>query len=343
MKIGNLNIQENVSLKERHSFGVEVNSQYFIELNSIELIEEFVKHISEITQPIYFIGSGSNTLFTKDFKGTIVHINNKGIEFLVENDDEVLIQVGAGEIWDDFVNFCVENEYYGIENLSAIPGQIGTTPIQNIGAYGVEAKDCIEEVIYIDIEDKDTYVIDNTECQFGYRDSIFKNELKDKVIVTDVVFRLSKKADFKLDYGIIQQELDKRGIDNPNISEISNTIRRIRDSKLPDPKNIGNAGSFFKNPIITKAKYLELKKKFPKIISYKTKDDKIKIASGWMIDYLGWKGKEHHGAAVHTEQALVLTNKNNASGKAIQELAAMIQEDIMKHFDIELEAEVNIL
>jgi len=343
MKIGNLIFEENKSLKNYHSFGIEVNSRYFIELNTTDEIEELAQHYTEIPKPVYFLGGGANSLFTKDFEGTVIHINNKGISFIEENENELILRVGAGEDWDEFVQFCVENEYYGIENLSAIPGQVGTAPIQNIGAYGVEAKDCILRVFYIDLEDGQSYFLDNKECEFSYRDSIFKHELKDRFIITEVDFRLSKTADFNLGYGAIAEELKKQNIFQPNISQLSECIRSIRSSKLPDPKEIGNAGSFFKNPVIEMDKYTKLKERYPEIVSYENGQGKMKIAAGWMIDFLGWKGKEHKGAAVHKQQALVLINKNNASGKAVLELSQMIQEDVKKHFGIELEAEVNII
>jgi len=342
MKIGNLSLQKNSSLKSFHTFGCEVSSKFFLELNTIEEIEECAKHFKEIPQPIYFLGGGANSLFIKDFSGTVIHVFNKGIELLEENDKEVLIRVQAGEDWDEFVQFCVENEYYGLENLTAIPGQVGTAPIQNIGAYGAEAKDCIDEVYYIDVEDGEQYYLENNECNFGYRNSIFKNELKGKFIITAVVFRLSKNGTLSLEYGAIKEELRKQTIIQPTIGQLSGTIRKIRSSKLPDPKEVGNGGSFFKNPIISNAQFKELKKQYPHIVAY-ANDDKMKIAAGWMIDHLGWKGREHNGAAVHTQQALVLINKNNALGSDIVELSQMIQEDVKKHFRIILETEVEFV
>jgi len=342
MEIGNLIIQENVSLAKYHTFGIEVNSKFFLELNNIVAIDEFAQYYAEIPKPIYILGGGANSLFSKDFEGTIVHVFNKGIELIEENEESIFLRVQAGEDWDELVQFCVENEYYGIENLSAIPGQVGTAPIQNIGAYGVEAKDCIFEVFYIDINDGEQYVLNNSECEFAYRDSIFKHELKDQFIITEVIFKLFKNAELHLEYGAIKEELKRERIIQANISQVSDVIRKIRGAKLPDPKEIGNAGSFFKNPIIELNVFNKLKEQFPNIVAYKDAHGKMKIAAGWMIDHLGWKGKEHQGAAVHTQQALVLINKNNASGKAVTELAQMIQADVLKHFGIELETEVHI-
>lgn len=342
MKIGNLNIQENVSLQNLHTFGCAVSSSFFIELNKLEDIQECAQQYMKLPQPIYFLGGGANSLFVNDFPGTVIHISNTGIELVEETDEQVLIRVQAGEDWDEFVQFCVENEYYGLENLTAIPGQVGTAPIQNIGAYGVEAKDCIEEVYYIDLEDGESYFLETDECNFDYRDSIFKHELKGQFIITEVVFRLSKNGILNLDYGDIKQELSKQAIIQPTIAKLSDTIRKIRASKLPDPKEVGNGGSFFKNPVITISKFNELKKQYPDIVAF-ANADKMKIAAGWMIDHLGGKGREHNGAAIHTKQALVIINKNNASGKDIVELSQMIQEDVEKHFGIKLEAEVEFV
>ena len=343
MKIGNLDIQENQSLQSFHSFGIKVNAKFFIELKSIEDIEDFVQNIKHVPQPIYYLGGGANSLFIDDFKGTVIHIANKGISLIEENEEHILVGAQAGEDWDEFVQFCVENEYYGIENLTAIPGQVGTAPIQNIGAYGVEAKDTILEVYYIDLNNGESYVLDNASCEFGYRNSIFKNELKKQFIITEVVFKLSKRSDFHLEYGAIKDELKRKAIIQPTISQVSDTIRSIRESKLPNTKEIGNAGSFFKNPVIEQEKYQKLKEQYPNIVSYAAAEGKFKIAAGWMIDHLGWKGREHKGAAVHTQQALVLINKNNATGQAIKELSEMIKEDIQKHFGIALEAEVEFV
>jgi len=342
MNSAKLKIQENKSLKGLHTFGCEVSSKYFLELTNLDEIEECAKHFGELAQPVYFLGGGANSLFIDDFQGSVIHIFNKGIDLIEESDEHVLIRVQAGEDWDEFVNFCVENEYYGIENLTAIPGQVGTAPIQNIGAYGAEAKDCIEEVYYTSLEDGESYVLENSECNFGYRNSIFKHELKNKVIVSEVIFRLSKNAKLNLEYGAIKQELRNQAIIQPTIAQLSNTIRKIRQSKLPDPKEVGNGGSFFKNPVVSTSKYNELKNQYPEIVAY-ANADKMKIAAGWMIDHLGWKGREHKGAAVHTQQALVLINKNNATGKDILELSQMIQEDVQKHFGIKLEPEVEFV
>ena len=342
MKNLSLKIEENYPLQSLHTFGIDVKTKYFLSLNSLDDIDVFGSQFDQVPKPIYFLGGGANSLFINDYKGTVVHIFNKGIALIEETETEVLLKVQAGEDWDELVQFCVENEYYGLENLSAIPGQVGTAPIQNIGAYGVEAKDCIEEVYYFDLDDKETYVLDNSECEFGYRDSIFKHELKEDIIITEVVFRLMKNGKLNLDYGAIKEELKKQAIIQANITQLSDTIRSIRTSKLPDPKIEGNGGSFFKNPVVDLEKYKSLKKQFPEIVAYQN-GDKMKIAAGWMIDFLGWKGKKHNGAAVHTLQALVLINKNNTTGQAVKELSEMIQQDVQKHFGIKLEAEVEFV
>jgi len=339
MKIGKLLIHKNKSLKSLHTFGCEVSSKFFLELNTLEEIRECAKHIKEIPQPVYFLGGGANSLFIKNFSGTVIHVYNKGAELIEENDKEVFLRVQAGEDWDDFVRFCVHKEYYGLENLTAIPGQVGAAPIQNIGAYGVEVKDYIHEVHYVDLIEGKSCVLGNSDCNFGYRDSIFKQEMRGQFIITGVTFRLLKNGKLKTEYGTIKQELNNQGIVAPTIAQLADTIRKIRASKLPDPKEVGNGGSFFKNPIVTMSRFEELEKQYPEIVAYKN-GDKMKIAAGWMIDYLKWKGREHKGAAVHTQQALVLINKNNASGKDIVELSQMIIDDAQKHFGISLETEV---
>jgi UDP-N-acetylmuramate dehydrogenase len=337
-----LNIQKNVPLKPYHTFGIDVTAAYFVDIQTMDDWDIFSKSYEKIPRPVYFLGGGANTLFSKDFDGTVVRNTAAYLELETENEEYVELTVGAGVVWDDFVQFCVENDFYGIENLSAIPGNVGGAAIQNIGAYGVEAGQCISGVSYTDLDKNQVCFIGKEECKFGYRDSIFKHELAGKYILF-VHFRLSKEKKLVLSYGRIKEELAKAGINNPGIEDVSKIIRKIRASKLPDPKEYGNAGSFFKNPVIDWEHYLWLKEKYPNIVAYELGDGKIKVAAGWMIDHLGWKGRAHKGAAVHDKQALVLINKNNASGADIVELAQMIRDDVRKHFDIDLEPEVKIL
>jgi len=335
-----LKLIRNKSLKNLNTFGVDAKAKNYYELNSDIDIFDFLSDMDSITKPVYFLGGGANTLFTTNYKGTVVKINMHGITLMSQDDDSYYVEANAGVEWDDFISFCVKNKYYGAENLVAIPGTVGAAPIQNIGAYGVEAKDVIYKVYYYEI---DTFIFkqrDAKSCNFGYRDSIFKNELKDKVIITKVLFKLSKTPDFKLEYGRINEELHAKGIKEPSISNIAQTISEIRASKLPDVNEIGNAGSFFKNPIISIEKLNSLKKDFPNIVSYPISDSEVKLAAGWLIDNAGLKGYQIGGAAVHQNQALVLINKDNATGKDVLALAEYIQKEIMQIYDVELMAEV---
>jgi UDP-N-acetylmuramate dehydrogenase len=335
-------IQKNIPLKPYHTFGIDVKAKYFVNIQTMDELDSFTNNFDKIPQPVYFLGGGANTLFTKDFEGTVIRNTVAYLELEKENEEYVEFTVGAGVIWDDFVQFCVENDFYGIENLSAIPGHVGGAAIQNIGAYGVEAGQYISGVTYSDLAKNEVCYIGNKECQFAYRDSIFKHELAGKYIMF-VHFRLPKEKKLVLSYGRIKEELAKDGISDPGIEDVSKIIRKIRASKLPDPAEYGNAGSFFKNPVIEWEHYLWLKEKYPDMVAYELEDGNIKVAAAWLIDHLGWKGRAHKGAAVHDKQALVLINKNNAKGSDIVELSQMIRDDVQKHFDIDLEAEVKIL
>ena len=334
------NLIKNKSLKELNTFGINSIADNFYELNSDIDIFEFIAEIDKVAKPIYFLGAGANTLFTSNFNGSIAKINTKGIVLKFEDDDYFYVEANAGVVWDDFVSFCVANKYYGAENLIAIPGTVGAAPIQNIGAYGVEAKDIIHMVYYYDIESFTLNQLEANSCKFAYRDSIFKNELKDKIIITKVLFKLSKKPTFKLSYGNINDALKIKGIISPDIFVISATIKEIRDSKLPNIEVIGNAGSFFKNPIISKEKLEELILDFPSIVSYDVSDTEVKLAAGWLIDNAGLKGYQIGGAAVHQNQALVLINKDNASGKDVMDLSKYIQKEIKQIYGVDLFPEV---
>ena len=283
-------------------------------------------------------------LLTKDIDKLVVHIDIKGISIDNEDDNFVYITVNAGENWHDFVLFCIDENYGGIENLSLIPGNVGTCPIQNIGAYGVEVKDTITKVEAIEIETGKRVIFSNEDCQFGYRNSIFKNELKGKVILTSVSFKLTKK-NHKLNtsYGAIETELASKNITKPTLKDISDAVITIRKSKLPDPKEIGNSGSFFKNPVISKKQFLTLQKENPNVPSYTVSETEIKVPAGWLVEQAGFKGKSFGDAGVHKKQALVLVNYGNASGKEIYLLAKKIQETVTNKFGISLEIEVNVI
>jgi UDP-N-acetylmuramate dehydrogenase len=286
------------------------------------------------------IGGGSNILFTCDFDGLVIYPAIKGKTIIHKNEDEVLVRVGSGENWDEFVEWTINNSFAGLENLSLIPGTVGACPIQNIGAYGVEVSELIEKVEAIEFKTGIIRKFSSQECKFGYRNSVFKKELKDQFIITAVYFKLNLKPEFKTHYGSIQEELQKYG--ELNLVNIRRAIIDIRQSKLPDPEIIPNAGSFFKNPVIPLKQAELLKSKFPGIVCYKAEEGFEKIAAGWMIDFLGWKGKTHKGAGVHEKQALVLVNKQNATGNDIIELATKIKESVYQTFGLDLEFEVNI-
>jgi len=335
-----LNIQENISLKEYNTFGIDVNAKRFVSITSVYQLQQLIKEEKDI----FLISGGSNMLLTKDIETLVVHINFKGISIDQQNHNDVYITVNAGENWHEFVLWCVSLNYGGLENLSLIPGNVGTCPIQNIGAYGVEVKDTITKVEAIEIKTGKLVSFSAEECQFGYRNSIFKNKAKGKYILTSVSFKLTKN-NHKLNtsYGAIESELSSKGITNPTIKDISDAVITIRQSKLPDPKEIGNSGSFFKNPVISKEHFEKLQKNYPNIPSYVISDTEIKVPAGWLIEQSGFKGKRFGNYGVHEKQALVLVNYGDASGKEIYELAQKIQRTIKDTFDINLEIEVNII
>ncbi|KGL63615.1 UDP-N-acetylmuramate dehydrogenase [Polaribacter sp. Hel1_85] len=335
-----MKILENISLKQYNTFGISVNAKRFISVDSVYELQQLLK----IEKDIFLISGGSNMLLTKDIENLVVHIDIKGISIDRENHNDIYLTVNAGENWHDFVLWCVSENYGGIENLSLIPGNVGTCPIQNIGAYGVEVKDTITKVEALEIETGKLVQFSNTECNFGYRNSIFKNEKKGKYIITSVSFLLTKIThNLNSSYGAIEAELASKSITNPSLKNISDAVIAIRESKLPDPKKIGNSGSFFKNPVIEKSQFLKLQNKYPKIPSYVVSNTEIKVPAGWLIEQAGFKGKRFGDFGVHEKQALVLVNYGNASGIEIYELAKKIKETIFIKFGISLEIEVNII
>lgn len=336
-----MEIYNNYILKDKNTFALDVKTKLYVAPASLKELSEVVmnRHFYEEMQLI--LGVGSNVLFISDFDGVVIHPSLFGKELVAEDEKQVLIRAMAGEDWDGFVAWTVANGYCGLENLSLIPGSVGACPVQNIGAYGVEVADTIEKVEVMVRETGEIKEISAEECKFTYRGSIFKTEQKEKYIITSVYFSLNKKPQFKTHYGAVETELKKLG--EVNLQNIRQAVINIRESKLPDPKKIPNAGSFFKNPVVGKEQYLGLKERFPEIVSYSVDNNSYKLAAGWMIDYLGWKGKTNGGAAVHDKQALVLVNKNNAKGKEIIELAEKIQLSVNEVFGVELEREVNIV
>jgi UDP-N-acetylmuramate dehydrogenase len=335
-----VHIQENFSLKHCNTFGIDVKARYFVRVSSIPELKEVLSDHRNCF-PFMIMGEGSNILFTRDFNGIIIHPALKGVN-IVENDlEHCIVEVGAGENWDDFVRWSVENNLGGIENLSLIPGSTGSSPIQNIGAYGAEVKDVVQRVNYLDLETFKITSIPNRDCNFGYRSSIFKTHLKNKVVITSVIFRLSHHPQFNTSYGNLQSEVEKMG--GPNLETIRKAVISIRKSKLPDPKIIGNAGSFFKNPVIEAGRARQLQEEYDQMPVYPVSDQWTKIPAGWLIEKCGWKGKKNGNTGVHEKQALVLVNYGNASGEDIRNLAMQISASVDSRFGISLEPEVNII
>lgn len=333
-----MKIQKNISLKPFNTFGLDVKAHTFITITSVN---DLIKAISN--KDNYFIlGGGSNMLLTKDVEKTVLFINIKGIKIIKEEKELVYVEANAGENWHDFVLWSLKNDFGGIENLSLIPGNVGTCPIQNIGAYGVEVKDTISVINAIEIKTGQQIQFKNEVCKFGYRNSIFKNEEKGNYIITSVIFKFSKvNHKLQANYGAIQTELVANGIVTPTIQTISKAIIRIRNSKLPDPKKIGNSGSFFKNPVIDKKLFLVLQKENETMPFY-TVNKGYKIPAGWLIEQCSFKGKRYGDAGVHKKQALVLVNYGNATGIEILALAKKIQREVENRFQVYLEMEVNI-
>lgn len=337
-----MQIEENVALKPFNTFGIAAQARYMAACSSIDDFRELREWKAFYTSPKLILGGGSNILFTKDYDGLVIKNNFKGIAVVDDTAEHIYIKAGAGENWHQFVLHCVQNNYAGIENLSLIPGNVGASPMQNIGAYGVEIKDVFHQLEAVDISSGELVVFKANECNFGYRESIFKNIAKDKYIITSVTYRLSKTPHFNTSYGAIEQELENMGAE-VSIAAISQAVINIRSSKLPNPKVIGNAGSFFKNPVVPTEKATELKTQYPNLASYVVDDNTVKLAAGWLIEQSGWKGKNLGNYGVHDKQALVLVNYGNAKGIDIFNLSTQIKEDVLKKFGVELEREVNII
>lgn len=337
-----MDIIKNKSLKSYNTFGIDCNSSFFTRINTLKDLEELYQQPLFKNQKKLILGGGSNILFTSNFEGLVIKNEIKGIEIIKETKDVVEVQIGAGVNWHEFVIYAVNNKWGGVENMSLIPGNCGTAPMQNIGAYGVEIKDTFISLNAYEIETGETVSFDRKKCDFGYRESVFKNNLKDQYIILDITLRLQKKPKLNTKYGDINNTLIKNNISKPTIKDVSNAVIEIRTSKLPNPKEIGNAGSFFKNPIIQQDQFKELKTKFPEIVSYPVNENQVKLAAGWLIEKAGWKGKDFGNFGVHKKQSLVLVNYNNASGKEIFDLSQDILEDVYQKFQVKLEREVNI-
>lgn len=333
----------NWSLKNYNTFGIDVTASHFIDIVSVSQLKQVILENNN-ERPLFVLSGGSNMLLTKDVDALVLYLNTKGIQKIKEDEQHLWLEAQAGEIWHNFVLHTIEKKLGGLENLSLIPGKVGSSPIQNIGAYGVEVKDTFHSLEALNLETLEIETFTNADCKFSYRESVFKNELKGKYIITSVTFKL-RKAPHTLHttYGAIQQELDAMNIENPTIKDVSNAVITIRQSKLPDPKEIGNSGSFFKNPIITRELYQQLTTKNPEIPHYPVNETEVKVPAGWLIEHSGLKGFRKGDAGVHTKQALVLVNYGNASGQELIDLAHFVQQTVFEKFGIMITPEVNII
>lgn len=348
-----MEIKENISLKPYNTFRIDARASLFAAFRSVDDLQEltstsrrrFAEGASNLKAQTsnLILGGGSNILFTKDFDGLVMKNEVTGIEKIKEDDNHIYIKVGAGENWHRFVLHCIKNNWAGVENLSLIPGCVGASPMQNIGAYGVEISEFFSELKAFHLKEKANYTFALKDCGFGYRDSIFKNKYKGQFAIMQVVFKLWKQPRFNTSYGVVEQELERMGVKELSIQAISQAVINIRSSKLPDPAEIGNAGSFFKNPTVSKQEFQELKSSFENIVGYDTADGSVKLAAGWLIEQCGWKGFRRGDAGCHSMQALVLVNYGNASGQEIFQLSEEIRKSVKEKFAVELEREVNLV
>ena len=337
-----MNIQENISLKNYNTFGIDVKARFFVEITGLVQLQKVLE--LKAYPKKFIISGGSNMLLTKDIDALVVHLKLKGISIVEENENFVEVKAMAGENWHELVMWSLDQGFGGLENLSLIPGNVGTAPIQNIGAYGVELKDVFVSCAAMDVKTGELEGFDNEACEFGYRESIFKNRAKDKYIITSVVLKLTKKDHvLHTGYGSIENELKEKGIVHPTIRDISDAVIAIRRSKLPNPKEIGNSGSFFKNPVISQKAFDKFIKKYPNAPFYEMDDNQFKIPAGWLVEQCGFKGKRFGDAGVHEKQALVLVNHGSATGKEILDLSKKIQDEVQKTFKIKIQPEVNII
>jgi UDP-N-acetylmuramate dehydrogenase len=334
-----LPIQTDFPLRAFNTFGVDASARAYLPVTTVSMLEDIRRNAELTAMPRLILGGGSNILLTQDFPGLVLHMQSKGMEIIGEDDDATYVRVAAGENWHGFVQWTLDHGLGGLENLSLIPGCAGAAPIQNIGAYGVEIKDLFYSLTCFDFETGEIATLDRAACAFGYRDSVFKHALCDRAVVLDVTFALPKKWQANIRYADVAQELAVRGITEPTARQISDAIIAIRTRKLPDPAAIGNAGSFFKNPVVTPEQRDVLLQRYPQLVNYAQPDGSVKLAAGWLIDQCGWKGRSDGAAGVYERQALVLINRGGASGQDIARLASAIQRDVVKRFDVMLEPE----
>jgi UDP-N-acetylmuramate dehydrogenase len=337
-----MEIQNNFSLKNYNTFGIEAKARQFVAVHSVAELRVVLEQNK--SQKKFILGGGSNMLLTKDIEALVIHVDLKGRKIIKETDNFVWVESQGGENWHEFVIWTIDQNFGGLENMSLIPGNVGTTPVQNIGAYGTEIKDTFDSCEAMTIENQTMKTFTNSACHFGYRESIFKNEAKDQYIITSVVFKLTKRNHkINTSYGDITAELAKNNIKNPTLKDVSNAVIYIRQSKLPDPKELGNSGSFFKNPILLKTDFEKIHQQFPDMKYYEVSETDVKVPAGWLIEQAGFKGKRFGDAGIHKNQALVLVNYGNATGKEILDVSKNIQETIFKTFGIHIEAEVNVI
>lgn len=337
-----MKIQENLSLKPFNTFGIDKKAQFFTAAHTINELKEALIWAIERDLPIFILGGGSNILLTKDILGLVIKVELQGIEVIHEDENQVLVEVGAGVVWHEWVLYSLEKNWAGIENLSLIPGTVGASPMQNIGAYGVEIKDVFHSLKALNRNTLAIETFDAVDCKFGYRESVFKHESKDQYIITSVCFKLLKIPEFHVEYGAIQDVLKEKGVSELSIKAVSEAVIAIRQSKLPDPKQLGNAGSFFKNPTIPVSQFENLKNKYPTIPGYMVPEG-IKIPAGWLIEQSGWKGKRLGEVGVHAKQALVLVNYGEGTGEQIKNLSEQVRATVRDQFGIELNPEVNFI
>jgi len=336
-----MQIQENISLRPYNTFGIDVRAKYFAVFRDIDELEETLNLTHQTSNLI--LGGGSNILFTKDVDRLVLKNEIKGITELHEDSEYVYVKAGAGENWHQFVLHCISRNWAGIENLSLIPGNVGASPMQNIGAYGVQIDDVFWDLEAYHLQDKKKVTFTRSDCEFGYRESVFKKKFKEQFVILNVTYQLRKKPRLNTSYGAIEQELERMGVKELSVKAVSEAVINIRSSKLPDPTQIGNAGSFFKNPSVSKLQAEELKHKFPDIVAYTNADGSVKLAAGWLIEECGWKGIRKGDAGCHAKQALVLVNYGNATGKEIYQLSEEILQSVKEKFGVALEKEVNVI
>lgn len=334
-------IRKNVDLRPFNTFGISAKSKRFGAFSSIDELNQLLNE--QENDELMILGGGSNILLTQNFDGFVIKNEIRGYDIVSENETHAIVKVGAGEVWHEFVMESIDRNLGGIENLSLIPGNVGASPMQNIGAYGVEIKDIFVSLEAFHIESREVHTFDREACEFGYRESIFKRRLKGQYIITSVTYRLTKEHSINSTYGAIESELKAQNITEPTIRDISNAVIAIRSSKLPNPKEIGNAGSFFKNPVVEPSILEKIQTNYENVPNYPAPNGKVKLAAGWLIEQAGWKGKTMGEYGVHKKQALVLVNYGNSAGKDIYDLSTQIISDIQEKFGIELEREVNII